>query len=239
MDKISYSDIIYKEGIFAKNFPIRFNTKTSSQKTLFGETEVNTDEFNEISFKNKQFEEEVVEISDSFAFHFYNSGLMHKGNIYTYKTTPVDCDEMKTLGDLIEKNDVDERFFLKNEKLEKMEYLKGSKRIPRTKPNGEKYFFSEGAIAFPDYLDKPARTMLTSESSINRSTHVIKDHKTGEYRLLTPLEAERIQMFPDNWTNIENKSMTERRRYFMMGNALVVDLIKQMEPNLDDIIRNE
>ena len=239
MDKISYSDIIYKEGIFAKNFPIRFNTKTSSQKTLFGETEVNTDEFNEISFKNKQFEEEVVEISDSFAFHFYNSGLMHKGNIYTYKTTPVDCDEMKTLGDLIEKNDVDERFFLKNEKLEKMEYLKGSKRIPRTKPNGEKYFFSEGAIAFPDYLDKPARTMLTSESSINRSTHVIKDHKTGEYRLLTPLEAERIQMFPDNWTNIENKSMTERRRYFMMGNALVVGIIERLGTYLEKIIENE
>ena len=120
-----------------------------------------------------------------------------------------------------------------------MEYLKGSKRIPRTKPNGEKYFFSEGAIAFPDYLDKPARTMLTSESSINRSTHVIKDHKTGEYRLLTPLEAERIQMFPDNWTNIENKSMTERRRYFMMGNALVVGIIERLGTYLEKIIENE
>ena len=81
--------------------------------------------------------------------------------------------------------------------------------------------------------------MLTSESSINRSTHVVKDVKTGEYRLLTPLEAERIQMFPDNWTAIENPSMTERRRYFMMGNALVVGIVKKIGKCLEKIIEDE
>ena len=239
MDKINYSDLIYKEGIFAKIFPIKYNIKTSSQKTLFGDVNTITDEFNEIKFKNKQFEDEIIEISDKFAFHFFNAGLMHKGHIYTYKTKPIECENGQTLGELIEKNDVDEKYFLKDEKLEKMEYLKGSKKIPRKKPNGEPYLYSEGAVAFPDYLDKPARTMLTSESSVNRSTHVVEDVKTGKYRFLTPVEAERIQMFPDNWTNIENTSMTEKRRYFMMGNALVVGIVEELGEYLEKIVDDE
>ena len=239
MDKVHYSDLIYKKGLFARNFPIKYNTETSSQKTLFGDNNTITDKFNDTKFKKKQFEEEVIEISNGFEFHFYNAGLMHKGNIYTYKTTPIDCEDGSTLGELIETNQVDEKYFLKDEKLEKMKYLKGSKKIPRKRPNGEPYFYSEGAVAFPDHLDRPARTMLTSESSVNRSTHVVEDTKTGEYRILTPVEAERIQMFPDNWTDIEDKSMTERRRYFMMGNALVVGIVEELGKDLEKIIEDE
>ena len=120
-----------------------------------------------------------------------------------------------------------------------MKYLKGSKRIERTKPNGEKYFFTEGNIAFPDYLDRPARTMLTSESTMNRSSHIIKDVQTGELRTITPVEAERIQMFPDNWTNVESPAMTERRRYFMMGNALVVGIVQKLGKYLENIVNQE
>ena len=126
-----------------------------------------------------------------------------------------------------------------DEKLEKWKYLKGSKRIERKKPNGETYCFAEGNLSFPDKLDVPARTMLTSESTTNRSSHVVEDKFSRNLRILTPIEAERIQMFPDNWTNIESKAMTERRRYFMMGNALVVNLIEQMEPLLSEIFEKE
>ena len=120
-----------------------------------------------------------------------------------------------------------------------MKYLKGSKRIERTKPNGEKYFFTEGSIAFPDYLDRPARTMLTSESTMNRSSHIIKDVQTGEIRTITPVEAERIQMFPDNWTNVKSPAMTERRRYFMMGNALVVGVVERLGQYISKIVEYE
>ena len=81
--------------------------------------------------------------------------------------------------------------------------------------------------------------MLTSESSINRSTHMIKDVKTGEFRLITPVEAERIQMFPDNWTDVEAESMTERRRYFMMGNALVVGVVERLGDYISTIVDQE
>jgi len=233
MDQIDFTDLIYSKGFFAQNFPIKQNfTQSNLDNKLssideFGESKITTNEF-----------KDLIEISDNFKFHFYNSGLMHKGDIYTFKTEP-DCDKITTLGSIIEKNTVDEKYFLEGEKLEKMKYLKGSKKIERKKPNGEPYTYSEGSIAFPDYLDKPARTMLTSESTTNRSTHIVKDIQTGNIRFLTPVEAERIQMFPDNWTNIQSPSMTERRRYFMMGNALVVGIIEKLGQYLENIVENE
>ena len=89
---------------------------------------------------------------------------------------------------------------------------------------------------FPDSLDKPARTMLTSESTINRSSHILKDSTTGKLRIITPIEAERINGFPDNWTKT---GMPDKRRYFMMGNALVVGIIKKLGEEIGNIIENE
>ena len=78
--------------------------------------------------------------------------------------------------------------------------------------------------------------MLTSESTLNRSTHVVADRKTGNLRLLTPVEAERLQGFDDDWTNT---GMPDRMRYFCMGNALVVPMITRMGRVLDDIFSLE
>lgn len=127
-------------------------------------------------------------------------------------------------------------YFLTDIQREKFEILRGSKKILRTKPNGETYYYSEGSMAFPDSLDLPGRTMLTSEASINRSTHVIEDMETGNLRFITPVEAERLQSFPDNWTNT---GMPLKRRYFMMGNALVTQIINRLENDLSNIIINE
>jgi DNA (cytosine-5)-methyltransferase 1 len=118
---------------------------------------------------------------------------------------------------MLEQN-VPEKYYL-GEDLSKWEYLKGAKKISRVSKSTHKYTFSEGALTFPDSIDLPARTMLTSESSVNRSTHVVRDPETKRLRLITPLEAERIQGFDDDWTNC---GMPEKMRYFCMGNALVV-----------------
>lgn len=96
--------------------------------------------------------------------------------------------------------------------------------------------YSEGTMAFPDNLESPARTMLTSESGLSRMTHVIEDYKTNKFRLLTPVECERINGFPDNWTNT---GMTDKRRYFMMGNALVVGIVEKIGIELENIIESE
>ena len=91
-------------------------------------------------------------------------------------------------------------------------------------------------MPFPDILNQPARTILTSEASVNRSSHVVYDVHTEKFRTLTPVEVERLQGFDDNWTNT---GMTERMRYFCMGNSLVVPMVTRMAKVLDDIINNE
>lgn len=176
---------------------------------------------------------DIPAISDKFKFGFENSGYMHDGKIYTTTTVSVKEDPIP-LKALLEKG-VDEKYFLGNA-LEKWTYLKGAKKIQRTSKTGHEYTFSEGPIAFPDPIDQPARTMLTSESSVNRSTHVIADPENGRLRLITPMEAERIQGFEDNWTNT---GMPEKFRYFCMGNALVVPMITRMGKVLNKIFEAE
>ncbi len=158
---------------------------------------------------------------------------MCNGTIYTCDTVPI-SENPTLLKDILNKN-VDERFYL-GDNLDKWKYLKGAKKIERTSKTGHTYTFSEGPIAFPDPIDKPARTMLTSESSLNRSTHVIEDPETKQLRLITPMEAERIQGFNDDWTNT---GMPEKFRYFCMGNALVVGLITRMGNHLNILFERE
>ena len=67
--------------------------------------------------------------------------------------------------------------------------------------------------------------MLTSGSQVGRTSHVVQDPITGRLRVLTPIECERLNGFPDDWTDT---GMPERMRYFCMGNALVVPLVKRI-----------
>ena len=208
----SAEDIIRSTGIMAKAFPVQEMGKITS--TMVGD--------------------DIVDVSDTFAFAFENAGYMCTRTMYTAKIkeqeeTPI------LLGDILQR-DVDDKFYIPGEKLEKWTYLKGAKKIPRTAKNGHEYVFSEGPVAFPDPWDRPGRTMLTSESTLNRSTHVVSDPATGRLRLLTPVEAERLQGFDDEWTN---SGMPNRMRYFCMGNALVVPMITRMGKILDEIIESE
>lgn len=165
---------------------------------------------------------------------FKNAGVMRNGKIYTEEVTPIEK-LPTTLKEILEKEEVEDKFFL-GDNLEKWNYLKGAKDILRKAGTPFEYHFREGAIAFPDPLDKPARTMLTSEGSLNRSTHVIQDPTNNAFRILTPMETERINGFPDDWTNT---GMPQNFRYFCMGNALVVGLIEKMGLTLNEIFESE
>ena len=204
--------IINSDGFMKKAFPIQEMGKVTN-------TEISTD---------------IIDISDNFKFAFENAGYMHDGVIYTAKV--IEAEESPILlGNILQAN-VDEKHYIPVDKMSKWTYLKGAKKIPRTSADGHEYTFSEGPIAFPDPWDRPGRTMLTSESTLNRSTHVVLDPGTGRLRLLTPVEAERLQGFDDEWTNT---GMPDRMRYFCMGNALVVPMITRMGRVLDTIIVEE
>lgn len=182
---------------------------------------------------------DIVDISNNFNDgKFLNTGLMINGLVMHSNIKPIE-QEKYTLGDVIEKaskyNNSLENYIVDEEKLDKWRYLKGSKKIERTAANGHKYIYSEGSMSFPEKMDEPARTMLTSEGTTNRSSHIIFDENINNYRILTPVECELIQMFPPNWTN----TMPDRNRYFMMGNALVTGIISKIEPTLREIISSE
>jgi DNA (cytosine-5)-methyltransferase 1 len=212
MEMASAENIIADSGFMVRAFPI-------TEVGAVSRTAVGND---------------IVDVSDNFKFPFENAGYMHNGEIYTAKV--VECEEKPiTLGEILQRN-VDEKHYITTEKMPKWTYLKGAKKIPRKSADGHEYVFSEGPIAFPDPWDRPGRTMLTSESTLNRSTHVVSDPTTGRLRLLTPVEAERLQGFDDEWTN---SGMPDRMRFFCMGNALVVQMITRMGKVLDKIIENE
>lgn len=184
------------------------------------------------SYKN------ILDFSDNFTFKFENTGTMHENKIFTAKYESSYQGPYQTLDDILLPEVDDENLFIdaKEGRLEKFEYLKGPKRIPRVSADGHEWVYSEGGMAFPDAGNKPGRTMLTSEKSVNRSTHVVEDKKTGRLRFIHPIEAERLNMFPDNWTNT---GMPNNMRYFTMGNALVVGVISAIGKGIDDIMLEE
>ena len=242
----SISRIISDEGFFAKCFSVQ--------------------SFDAKKIQIEQLPQGIGELSQKFKFDFDNSGVMKDGIIYTVKTTPDYIGRQITLGDIMEIGKVAEKYFIdeskmyytspninhSDETLERLpvekrqtwQYIKGAKKLPRKAANGHEYVFSEGPVPLFDEYDKPARTMLTSEGSFNRSTHVVKDKKSGKPRLLTPAECERIQGFPSEWTKEclvegEKVEMPDNKRRFMMGNALVVNLVNQMEGQLSKIFDEE
>ena len=215
----SVRNVLYKTGFFADQFKVRGSDIIR---------EYNLRE----TVKGKPYKD-LVDFSDNFNADFENAGLMTNGIAYTSATKPYPH-KQTTLADIVESNGVDDKYFLGDD-IAKWEYMKGAKKIERTAANGHVYVFSEGPIAFPDPLDRPSRTMLTSESTKNRSTHIIADPKTGNLRFLTPVECERLNGFPDGWTDT---GMPEKFRYFCMGNALVVPLITRMGKQLIKIIDN-
>src|SRR5699024_11550406 len=98
--------------------------------------------------------------------------------------------------------------------------------------NGHKYFYSEGGMSPYDSLNLPGRTMLTSEGSIKRSTHLL--YINNRYRLLTPIEAERMQTFPDDWTKYgktttgEVREISPTMRMFFMGTGLATGIVERI-----------
>lgn len=210
--KKSGDEILLKDGFFAPAFPCRRYEEICRVEAI------------EIS-------DDIQTVSDSFHAAFENSGYCIGTTILTLRVEAVYDGPRKTLGQCIEHN-VDESFYIKAEDEPKWEYMKGAKKEKRVAANGHEYNYSEGPVAYPDPLDRPSRTMLTGEGTKNRSTHVVRDPETGRLRILTPVECERLDGFPDNWTDT---GMPRRMRYFCMGNALVVPLIEKMGMRLAEL----
>ena len=241
MDKFEPLDVITKEGFMVNSFPISdFGTYNFTKVAGTDVTDVDRQVL--LTEGTDESDNDLLEMTQNFAFGFLGAGYMKDGAVTTADVTPVPM-EPQLLSDIAQRR-VDESYYISQDDMASWTYMKGAKKIPRVSKDGHEYVFSEGPIAFPDPLDRPARTMLTSEGTKNRSTHVIADPATGRLRILTPVEAERIQGFDDDWTKIslidgKETEMPARMRRFCMGNALVVPMITRMGKVLDNIIENE
>jgi DNA (cytosine-5)-methyltransferase 1 len=179
---------------------------------------------------------------------FKNAGVAFNGKVYTYHTSPIK-DDLKDLNSILHKNqnEVDSSLFIdENKEVEprvyyqidrepivvktigdKWKYLKGRKNEERiSKSTGAKYKYGEGKMIYPDEADMPSRTIITGEggSSPSRFKHVIKTKKG--LRRLTPVELERLNGFPDEHTKLEG--ITDTKRAFFMGNALVCGIVEKI-----------
>lgn len=213
---------ILEEGTLANSFPVIAENK------LFP--------------KEIKLEGDIVSISENFNKNgkvglFDNSGLMIDGTVTTIKTQPNYEGKFTLLKDLVQNGEVTEEFYISNEDLDKWKYLKGPKKEMRKNADGFEYNYSEGGMIFPDPLDKPSRTIITGEGgkSASRFKHVIQTQKG--LRRLSPVELERLNMFPDDHTKLNGISDTKRA--FFMGNALVVGVIEKIGIALTEKIKNE
>lgn len=216
-------DWLFRSGVFAKAFPVFIEEKLPALRTL------------KLSEKKK---DRLLDITSEFngnnKLHpFENSGLMVDGIAYSVTTIPVCKDKPMTIRDImVNPEEVPAEFYVPEEQIARWQYYKGAKREPRTKKNGVQYMYAEGGMEFPDSIDKPSRTIITSEGgkSPDRCRHVIQD-QTGRLRRLVPVELERLNMFPSDHTKL--KGVDNGKRAFLMGNALVCGIVTKVGEELE------
>lgn len=211
------------DGVMAQAFPFEPKPSTVSQFNIKGCIKEVSDNFN----KTKK---------DS---PFGMAGIMIDRSVYSLDTIPVYSGTMQTLGNiLVDEGFIPEDFFISDNDLPKWQYEKGAKKISRVSKEGFEYTFSEGGMAFPDHLDKPSRTMITGEggSAPSRFKHVVLT-SSNRYRRLIPIEMERLNMFPDNHTY--HPEVSDGRRAFLMGNALVCGVVELIGKSLYRFIYEE
>jgi DNA (cytosine-5)-methyltransferase 1 len=174
---------------------------------------------------------DTKKISDSFSYNFLNSGFLFNNTLKTQKVVPSYNGEKKTLKDILVK-DVDKRYFIdEKEEIDKWKEKKSAKKKPVKRSDGKIFIWSEGKMSFPDSINRPSRTIVTSSGGTgpSRFKHIILDPWEKKLRILTPEEVELLCGFPMKWTNT---GMPENWRYFCMGNALIVGLIEKMGKTL-------
>jgi DNA (cytosine-5)-methyltransferase 1 len=217
LKNLSNLEIIENKGVLGHAFPC-----------------ASCDVDNDLFEKHISLNESLKKISAHFSYNFLNSGIMIDGNVETLKVSSVFHGKPITLKQILEKKNIDNEFYINNQDIKKWREHKGAKKITRTTKDGFSYNFSEGSMCFPDDLDKPSRTIITSEggSTPSRFKHVIKDSKS--YRRLLPVELERLNMFPDNFT--KHKDITNSKRAFFMGNALVVGIVEKLGTVLSKLV---
>jgi DNA (cytosine-5)-methyltransferase 1 len=203
---------LHDTGVFAEAFPARAKNEGVRSFRIEGDLADITERFNKGAAGGTS--------------PFGNAGLMIDRKIFTQDVVAEYAGDRTVLRDiLVPEGEVPEEFLIPEKQLKDWTYLKGGKKEKRTnKASGFSYHYAEGAMTFPDALDKPSRTIITGEGGAtpSRFKHVVP-MSDGRLRRLLPVEIERLNMFPDGHT----EGASDSRRAFLMGNALVTGVIER------------
>ena len=159
----------------------------------------------------------------------YIVGFKNAGDSFDYPL-PLPQEERKVIRDIIEENPVDARYYLSTSYLAA---LKAHKARHQALGHGFGYEVRS--------LDDVAGTIVCGGMGKERNLIVderqtdftVRTHIEGEYnkeglRKMTPLEWERLQGFPDNWT----AGIADVHRYKQMGNSVAVPVIQAVSENI-------
>lgn len=210
-------------GLFAEAFPATAKGAVTSF-TMKGD----------LADLTKHFNQEKTAAKSPFA----GAGLLVGRRVHTMDVSPAYDGPYTTLGQiLLPPKQVPKEFMVPAAQVKDWQYFKGGKKEVRSNAGtGFSYTYSEGAMVFPDPLDKASRTIVTGEggASPSRFKHVVRTPE-GRLRRLTPVELERLNMFPDGHT----EGASDARRAFFMGNALVTGVVERIGKVLLERIESE
>jgi DNA (cytosine-5)-methyltransferase 1 len=223
-NQLNPAKYLTQDGILARALPVMTNVGIPIQIPITDTADVISTDFNPGGGKSP----------------FLSSGVFINGVAHTLKTEAMRSGKPMTLGDvLLPSSQVPDEYWIPEDRLAEWEFLKGAKTLERTHKSGAVYKYAEGKMAYPDLLTNPSRTILTGEggTSPSRFKHIIK--VGARFRRLTPIELERLNGFPDNWTKFDAKGnqISDVRRAFFMGNALVIGLIAKVGEELASEVR--
>jgi len=191
-------------------------------------------EIKEFNLGADVFETQTLFAANGGKTPFASAGICADGVVRTLATRAPAFDDFSpfvgkahalTLGHVVaETTNVPDNFFIAGDERARWAYLKGAKSFERVSA-GYAYKYSEGAMSFPDRLDKPSRTIITSEGGAcaSRTSHAV-DHGDGRVRRLVPEELEALTGFPRGFTAING--VTDKKRAFLMGNSLVTGVVR-------------
>ena len=157
---------------------------------------------------------------------------MWKGQIPTFVKKPVQVG----VADNIKGYDIIKRVYSPNGKSPTLTTMQGGHRQPKVAIGRiVNRRLDENGVRKDNQLELPFTKQLevSSADKSNCLTTVQKDNVVVHkelYRKLTPLECERLQTVPDNYTNHVSKT----QRYKMLGNGWTVDMIAHIFKGIKD-----
>lgn len=183
-----------------------------------------------------ELDQDLINISDNFNLGgkkspFQTAGFARNGHVKTISLAPKSIQTLPLKEVILSAEEVTGEYWISNGDVQRWRDAKKGVRKERIKGDFS-YIYSEGDMPFPDSIDKPSRTIVTGEGgkTPSRFKHVIKQGR--RYRRLTIEELEMLNGFKAGWTSSEAIKISNSRRAFLMGNALVVGVIERIGESL-------